>query len=168
LSFEFGAAPKKKEVVQPCPEVKPEPPAKLEKSKDPVPPPTAAKEPERIEIKQIVPFRVDSAVIDTSTQTPVDEVLKILLANPNYHVQINGHSSSEGPPEPYNTNLSKRRAQAVYDFLKARGVPADHMAVKAFGSTKPVASNDTATGRVMNRRVEFEVDFVILPNGAAK
>ena len=66
---------------------------------------------------------------------------------------MNGYTDSTGD-EQYNLGLSKRRAQAVADYVKAQGVNlGDRFAVNGFGEAHPVASNDTAEGRALNRRV---------------
>jgi outer membrane protein OmpA-like peptidoglycan-associated protein len=51
--------------------------------------------------------------------------------------------------------LSEKRAGAVANYLKAKGVPASRIRIKGFGETAPVATNDTDEGRAQNRRVNF-------------
>jgi outer membrane protein OmpA-like peptidoglycan-associated protein len=53
--------------------------------------------------------------------------------------------------------LSTDRARAVVTYLKAKGVKEEQLTFKGFGNTKPIASNESAEGRAMNRRVEFEI-----------
>ncbi len=67
--------------------------------------------------------------------------------------EINGHTDNIGD-EAYNLGLSKRRAQAVADYLKSKGVVlGDRFVMNGFGETKPMASNNTEEGRAQNRRV---------------
>jgi outer membrane protein OmpA-like peptidoglycan-associated protein len=74
--------------------------------------------------------------------------------NSNTRVLIEGHTDSVGS-DSYNEELSQRRAQAVADALRTRGVPAERYEAKGLGKAFPVASNDTAAGRQQNRRVEI-------------
>ncbi len=67
---------------------------------------------------------------------------------------IAGHTDNTGA-ETYNWNLSRRRAQAVEDYLTAQGIPETRFIVKAYGESQPIASNATRVGRARNRRVEF-------------
>ena len=71
---------------------------------------------------------------------------------PDYKIWVQGHTDSTGSMA-YNMNLSDRRAKAVRAFLISKGVPADRLETRAYGPTKPVATNKTAEGRTLNRRV---------------
>jgi outer membrane protein OmpA-like peptidoglycan-associated protein len=83
------------------------------------------------------------------------EALKTGLAS--VKLEIGGHTDSTGPAS-YNLTLSKRRAQAVKDFLVfAYGVEDNRLIVKGYGESQPIASNRTKTGQSKNRRVEFKV-----------
>jgi OOP family OmpA-OmpF porin len=76
---------------------------------------------------------------------------------PNAHLAVEGHTDSIGSPE-YNQGLSVRRAQAVATWLTRKaGIAPSRMTVRGFGETEPVASNDTAAGRALNRRVAIGV-----------
>jgi outer membrane protein OmpA-like peptidoglycan-associated protein len=68
-------------------------------------------------------------------------------------VLIEGHTDSVGSAE-YNLGLSQRRAESVKRYLTGRGVAASRLDTSGKGLGSPVASNDTATGRQQNRRVE--------------
>jgi outer membrane protein OmpA-like peptidoglycan-associated protein len=73
----------------------------------------------------------------------------------NALVIIAGHTDSKGSAS-YNWKLSKRRAEAVKDFLVfSHGIDPERLFVKAYGENKPLAGNDTDSGRALNRRVEF-------------
>lgn len=72
-------------------------------------------------------------------------------------LEIGGHTDSKGSVS-YNLGLSKKRAQAVKDFLVfAYGVENNKLIVKGYGESQPIASNRTKTGQAKNRRVEFKV-----------
>ena len=54
-------------------------------------------------------------------------------------------------------NLSKQRAEAVYNYLISKGVDRDRLSYSFYGKTQPIVSNGSADGRRINRRVEFEI-----------
>ena len=72
-------------------------------------------------------------------------------------LEIGGHTDSTGSAS-YNLTLSKKRAQAVKDFLVfAYGIEDNRLIVKGYGETQPIASNRTRDGQAKNRRVEFKI-----------
>jgi len=83
----------------------------------------------------------------------LDQLAEAFKADPLRKASIEGYTDSVGNAD-YNLGLSSRRADAVMTALVAHGVPADRLHTQAFGEESPVASNDTAAGRQMNRRVE--------------
>jgi outer membrane protein OmpA-like peptidoglycan-associated protein len=80
----------------------------------------------------------------------------IVLAYPTLKLEVEGHTDSVGTDQ-VNMLLSENRANAVRDFLVKQGVVASSIAARGFGESQPVATNDTATGRQQNRRVELVV-----------
>ncbi|MCL2335595.1 MAG: OmpA family protein [Endomicrobia bacterium] len=72
-------------------------------------------------------------------------------------VTVEGHTDSTGSAA-VNKDLSLKRAKAVYDEFAANGIPTDKMSYQGFGSTMPIADNNTAEGRAKNRRVEIFVE----------
>jgi outer membrane protein OmpA-like peptidoglycan-associated protein len=78
----------------------------------------------------------------------------VFRRNPQSKASIEGYTDSVGSASS-NQELSGRRAGAVMAALVSLGVPADHLRMQAHGEDMPVASNDTAAGRQMNRRVEI-------------
>jgi outer membrane protein OmpA-like peptidoglycan-associated protein len=85
------------------------------------------------------------------------KVAGIILGHPGLRLEAEGHTDSVGG-EAYNQRLSEQRAGSVRDYLIQQGIPErNSLAAKGFGYTRPVASNDTATGRQHNRRVELVV-----------
>jgi outer membrane protein OmpA-like peptidoglycan-associated protein len=84
------------------------------------------------------------------------KVAGILLAYPDLHVEIDGHTDNVGG-DAYNQQLSEKRAASVRDYLASQGIPIDSMVSRGFGKTQPIASNTSADGRQRNRRVELVV-----------
>ncbi|MCD4720641.1 MAG: AAA family ATPase [Desulfobacula sp.] len=80
----------------------------------------------------------------------------ILTMHPDAKILISGYTDSEGY-QKYNIKLSEFRANIVRSFLLGRGINPDQIGVKGLGSINPVESNNTAWGRMMNRRVEIEI-----------
>jgi outer membrane protein OmpA-like peptidoglycan-associated protein len=117
--------------------------------------------PDKLELKEKIAFKWDSANLEDASFPLLDEVAKALNDNPGFKVQVEGHASSDGNYD-YNQTLSERRAQAVLDYLIAHGVAADRVASKGFGSNTPSGTNTTVAGRESNRRVEFIVSFIIV------
>ncbi len=66
------------------------------------------------------------------------------------------HRQTQGD-ENFNIKLSAKRAEAVKNYLISKGVPANILTTKGFGSSKPIADNNTIEGRKKNRRVVFVI-----------
>jgi outer membrane protein OmpA-like peptidoglycan-associated protein len=84
------------------------------------------------------------------------KIAGILLAHPSLKLEVEGHTDSVGGEE-YNQRLSEQRASAVRDYLVQSGISMNNVTAMGFGKTRPVVSNDTASGRQQNRRVELVV-----------
>ncbi len=112
----------------------------------------------RIRISGIY-FPSGSAVIPASSYPAIDDAVRVLEGNPDIHIEIQGHTDSEGSEEA-NLILSQRRAEAVRDYIiRVHGIPSSRLQARGYGESMPVASNDTEAGRARNRRVEL----VVLP-----
>jgi outer membrane protein OmpA-like peptidoglycan-associated protein len=111
----------------------------------------------KILILEMVFFATNKAVIKKQSYALLEEVAQTLKQNPQISkVRIEGHTDSQGA-DADNMTLSDARAQAVGEFLTARGISGQRLVTKGYGETKPVASNDSKTGRAENRRVEFTI-----------
>ncbi len=86
------------------------------------------------------------------------KVAGILMAYPDLHVQVEGHTDNVGGVD-FNQQLSEKRAAAVRDFLVQQGVKSTDIESRGFGMDQPVATNATATGRQLNRRVDLVVSL---------
>ena len=84
------------------------------------------------------------------------KVAGIVSGHPGLRLDVEGHTDSVGGDE-YNQQLSEQRGGAVRDYLTQQGMPASSVTSKGFGKTQPVASNNTAAGRQLNRRVEIVI-----------
>jgi outer membrane protein OmpA-like peptidoglycan-associated protein len=80
----------------------------------------------------------------------------ILLGHPGLTLEVDGHTDSVGS-DAVNVKLSEQRADTVRAYLVAQGVAPDTVTAHGFGKDQPVATNDTAAGRQLNRRVEIVV-----------
>ena len=78
----------------------------------------------------------------------------IKMAPAGTAIEIGGHTDTTGDPNA-NLLLSQQRADAVRDYLVSQGVSSGTLTTRGYGSTRPVASNDTEEGRFRNRRIEF-------------
>lgn len=101
-------------------------------------------------------FDFDKYNIKPEWEPLLDEAAEIMQARPNIKVIVGGHTDYLGT-EAYNMKLSIKRAQAVKDYLVARGVDPSRMKVVGYGETQPLALGHTDEDRAINRRVQFEV-----------
>jgi OmpA-OmpF porin, OOP family len=101
-------------------------------------------------------FDFDKYNIKPEFEPILDEAVSTLKAKPDIKVVIVGHTDSIGTAE-YNMNLSKQRAKAVSNYFVSKGIAASRLQTVGKGLTDPIASNATADGRAMNRRVELQI-----------
>ncbi|MDP1799892.1 MAG: OmpA family protein [Bacteroidota bacterium] len=102
-------------------------------------------------------FDFDKAELKKESNYELDRLVKLFKDYPSMTVEISGHTDNVGS-KAYNDQLAYKRAEAVSKYLKTKlGVSEAQVTLKSFGETQPVASNETAKGRKLNRRVEFKV-----------
>jgi outer membrane protein OmpA-like peptidoglycan-associated protein len=101
-----------------------------------------------------VTFETSRAVLRSTSIPTLDEVAAKLLANPTVRVEISGHTDNTGNAAA-NQRLSQARAETVRAYFISKGIAAERLVAKGYGSTKPVATNGTIEGRAENRRVEL-------------
>ena len=104
-------------------------------------------------IRLHVNFDTDRADIKEIYMSQIKKVADFMKVNKNYKVILEGHTDSRGS-EAYNMKLSKRRALSVAKALENLGVSEDRISIKAYGESRPIASNATKEGRAQNRRVD--------------
>jgi OmpA-OmpF porin, OOP family len=136
---------------EPAPEPAAEPPP-------PEPPPErVVVKDEKIEINEKVQFETNSAVLKKESESLLDEVARALSDHPEIKkVRVEGHTDSRAS-DRYNKRLSRKRAEAVKDYLVGKGIAARRLTARGYGEEKPIADNDTDDGRYQNRRVEFTI-----------
>ena len=108
-------------------------------------------------------FDTGKSTIKFESAEILNQIINVLKKYPNSRFRIEGHTDNVGKDE-YNLGLSQRRAQAVTNYFKSKGLAGSRFTTKWYGEKNPVASNDTPEGRAKNRRV----NVVIVPNEKMK
>lgn len=98
--------------------------------------------------------------LDARARRRLDTVLAYMKADPSVNrVELDGHSDNSGN-RLTNRDLSRRRALAVMDYLKAQGVPEEQITVRFHGEQYPLVANTNNANRARNRRVNIHLDRV--------
>jgi OOP family OmpA-OmpF porin len=101
-----------------------------------------------------VTFGTGSARLQVGSYVELDSIAKVLMANPNLRVEIGGHTDASRSAAD-DMHLSTLRAEAVRNYLVAKGVPFQQLVARGYGSTRPRTPDTTPRGRAANRRVEI-------------
>ncbi len=107
-------------------------------------------------------FGTDLARLNAEGLRTAQKLADVLQQNPQRNVLIEGFTDSTGT-SPHNQELSERRATSVLNALAGMGIARERIAVRGYGEAYPVAANDTAQNRQLNRRVE-----IVLPDDSGK
>jgi outer membrane protein OmpA-like peptidoglycan-associated protein len=99
-------------------------------------------------------FAVNEAFLQLGAEEVIKEFVKLLQVYPDLKIEIQGHTDNTGSAE-HNHQLSKRRADAVKQYMQLFGVDSSRMVSKGYGMTQPLADNGMEEGRAQNRRVEL-------------
>ncbi len=94
--------------------------------------------------------------VKSDSYAELDRLVALLSDIPSLKIEISGHTDNVGSVS-FNKLLSQRRADAVVNYLAGKGVDKKRLSAKGYGQSKPVDSNNTAEGRALNRRTEFEI-----------
>jgi outer membrane protein OmpA-like peptidoglycan-associated protein len=105
-----------------------------------------------------IQFETGKATIKSSSNAILNQIVKIMQENPDFKLDIAGHTDNVGKSD-FNLELSAKRAASVKEYLKKKGVEESRMSSEGYGDSRPVATNKTAAGRTQNRRVEFTAVF---------
>lgn len=115
------------------------------------------------EVKEVLEFAMRAVQFQTgkSTLLPasfqvLDQIVEIMEQYSDYNMSISGHTDSVGD-ESSNQLLSEQRAKACYDYLISKGINKNRLTFQGFGESSPVADNSSSRGRMLNRRVEFNL-----------
>ena len=106
-------------------------------------------------------FDTGQYTLRQETREKLAKLAGIVLSHPGLRLTAEGHTDSTGGTD-LNRTLSEKRAYAVVDFLASQGLSRDALGAAGFGASRPVASNDSAAGRRMNRRVELIVSGEVI------
>jgi outer membrane protein OmpA-like peptidoglycan-associated protein len=101
-------------------------------------------------------FDFDSAALRQQARDNLQELAENLRDYDRTDVLILGHTDATGP-DAYNQQLSERRAGSAANYVVSLGVAASRVSTRGMGENDPVATNDTAEGRQLNRRVEVVI-----------
>jgi outer membrane protein OmpA-like peptidoglycan-associated protein len=115
-------------------------------------------------------FATNEANLTPNGMSTLRKLADVMAQNPERTVLVEGFTDSTGSSS-YNQDLSQRRASAVASALGSMGVQRERIAMKAYGEAFPVAANDTASNRQLNRRVEVvlsNTNAPIPPRSAAR
>ena len=99
-------------------------------------------------------FATDRAELNANGMATVRKLAEVMMQNPDRTVLVEGFTDSTGS-HAHNQDLSERRAQSVAQALTSLGVERQRVATRGYGEAYPVASNDSASNRQLNRRVEI-------------
>ena len=101
-------------------------------------------------------FDTDQFVLKNESLAELQKLLELLRKNPRLKIAINGHTDNIGTAE-HNLDLSRNRANAVYEFLVQHDISKIRLSFAGFGFSQPIDLNTTEQGRANNRRTEFKV-----------
>lgn len=166
--------PTRKKQVTPKP-----PPTTVKPEPKPIPEPAPSLEPHPIPIIEVEPtvevveltldekevvrrafenteFEIDKATIREVSFNSLNELAALLSEHPTWKLRITGHTDNTGTPE-WNMDLSRRRVEAVTEYLSKRNIDVQRLIQSWHGEEQPIDDNSTSEGRQRNRRVTYEI-----------
>lgn len=103
-----------------------------------------------------ITFASGKATIRKPSYKVLKKAIRVLNKYPEVRIEVSGHTDSVGKHDD-NVDLSRRRAEAVKQYLVDSGISADRIETKGLGPDQPIADNETKAGRAENRRIEFKL-----------
>lgn len=110
----------------------------------------------KVTVKNDVLFDYNSAALRSASRTALRDMADVFAKYPQTTIAVQGHTDSTGS-ESYNQRLSERRADSVAGYLEQLGVRSSRIEAEGLGESSPRATNSTASGRQLNRRVELHI-----------
>jgi len=101
-----------------------------------------------------VNFHKNSARLTSQAKAKIDEIIATLGKHRKVSATISAHTDNWGEAD-YNQALSERRAKSVLSYMNQNGIQRSRLRAEAYGESRPIAKNETAEGRELNRRVEI-------------
>ena len=103
-----------------------------------------------------IKFKSGSSTIDPASFATLDNAVAVLKEFKDTQIEVGGHTDSAGSAR-FNQRLSQKRAEAVVEYFKSKGIEAERLSAVGYGEAQPKASNKTRAGRAENRRIEFKL-----------
>lgn len=112
--------------------------------------------PQRISLtqSQFVNFQYNSEKMTEASQLVVSQIIRAMKEYPTITLTVFTHTDSRGS-DSFNLSLSEKRAERIREIFDAEGINASRLMIQAMGESSPIADNETAEGRAINRRGEF-------------
>ncbi|WP_264791516.1 OmpA family protein [Aureispira anguillae] len=110
----------------------------------------------QVVIMKNLDFERGKSLMLSGAQAAINDLVGTLRLNPNYHIEISGHTDDKGDPQK-NQILSKKRAEAVYNYLLSSGIKKERLTFRGYGQSRPIALNKTVEGRQKNERIQFRI-----------
>lgn len=101
-------------------------------------------------------FATNSVALGQDLYAEVERIVIVLDKYPRTVVRVEAHTDSQGS-EAYNLDLSRRRAESVKNLMQQLGISSSRIEAAGLGESLPLASNEDAAGRTMNRRLEIKI-----------
>ncbi|PYQ62542.1 MAG: hypothetical protein DMF58_01400 [Acidobacteria bacterium] len=109
-----------------------------------------------VSVQNEVLFDFNSSALRSSSRASLQQMADVFQKYPDTTLSVQGHTDSIGSAA-YNQRLSERRADSVAGYLQDLGVRSSRIQTIGYGKSQPRATNSTAAGRQLNRRVEIHV-----------
>jgi outer membrane protein OmpA-like peptidoglycan-associated protein len=110
----------------------------------------------KVTVRNDVLFDYNSAGLRYASRAALRDMAGVFEQYPNTTIAVQGYTDSTGSAA-YNERLSERRADSVASYVESLGVSGARMETIGYGESRPRATNDTPTGRQLNRRVEIYI-----------